>query len=168
MFSFLDRLIKPDEYYIDLLQIDFAAYAAQGCKLILLDIDNTLARHGAHVADDFAREAVSRILKAGLACRIISNAKNKRAMEYSASISLPYTAMANKPWPHALKSACREAGVSSSQTVMIGDQLLTDIAAARRAGCRAVLVKPRFEHEAWNVRFKRIFERRALRRYKIH
>lgn len=168
MSSFIDRLIKPDEYYIDLLHIDFAAYAAQGCRLILLDIDNTLARHGAYAADDFAREAVSRILKAGLACRIISNAKHKRAMAFSASLNLPFTAMANKPWPHALKSACREAGIKSSQAVMIGDQLLTDIAAARRAGCRAVLVKPRFDHEAWNVRFKRIFERRALRRFKIH
>ena len=145
MSSLLDRLIKPDEHYKDLLQIDFTAYAAQGCKLILLDIDNTLARHGAHAADDFACEAVSRILKAGLSCRIISNAKHKRAMEYSASLSLPFTAMANKPWPRALKSACREAGISASQAVMIGDQLLTDIAAARRAGCRAVLVKPRFE-----------------------
>ena len=168
MIHLVDKLIKPDAYFGDLLQIDFADYARQGFKLVLLDIDNTLARHGSREGDDFAREAVGRILQSGMECRIVSNAAAGRARLYAATLELPFTAMANKPSPRALRESCRMAGVLPNQTIMIGDQLLTDIAAARRAGCLAILVKPRFNHEAWNVRIKRLFEKLALRRFKIH
>jgi HAD superfamily phosphatase (TIGR01668 family) len=165
MLQMIDRLFKPDACYHDLLQIDFAAYASLGFKLVLLDIDNTLARHGARQGDDFAREAVLRIYSAGMDCRIISNAAISRARQYATSLKLSFTAMANKPSPKALLDACRESGIPASQAMMVGDQLLTDIAAARRAGCLAILVKPRFEHEAWNVRLKRLLEKTILRRY---
>jgi len=166
MLQMIDRLLKPDACFQDLLQIDFAAYATLGFKLVLLDIDNTLARHGAHQGDDFAREAVRRIRDAGMDCRIISNAATNRARQYAASLELAFTAMANKPSPKALLEACRQSGIPASQTMMVGDQLLTDIAAARRAGCLAILVRPRYEHEAWNVRLKRLIEKTILHRYK--
>ena len=168
MFHLIDKLIKPDAFFDDLLQIDFSMYANSGFKLALLDIDNTLAHHGAHEGDDFAREAIRRIRTAGMDCRIISNAAAGRARQFAATLDLPYTAMANKPSPRALREACHLAGISTNQAIMIGDQLLTDIAAARRAGCLAILVRQRSSHEAWNVRLKRFIEKIALRRYNIN
>lgn len=165
MLQIIDRLFKPDACFQDLLQIDFAAYASLGFKMVLLDIDNTLARHGSHQGDEFAREAVRRIYDAGMDCRIISNAAIRRAQQYAASLDLSFTAMANKPSPKALLEACRLSGIPASQAMMVGDQLLTDIAAARQAGCLAILVRPRYEQEAWNVRLKRLLEKTILRRY---
>ncbi|HAL74050.1 MAG TPA: YqeG family HAD IIIA-type phosphatase [Clostridiales bacterium] len=165
MLQMIDRIFKPDACFQDLLQIDFAAYASLGFKLVLLDIDNTLARHGAHQGDDFAREAVRRIFESGMDCRIISNAATSRTRQYATSLSLSFTAMANKPSPKALLEACRRSGIPAGQAIMVGDQLLTDIAAARRAGCLAILVRPRYEYEAWNVRLKRLLEKTILRRY---
>lgn len=168
MFHLIDRLIKPDEFYSDLLQIDFSSFASRGYKLVLIDIDNTLARHGAREGDDYAREATRRVLAAGLACQIISNANPRRAGQYAGSLDLPFTASARKPSTRALRTACLEHGASARETIMIGDQLLTDVAAARRAGCHAILVRPRFRHEALNVRVKRLFEKIALHRFKMH
>ena len=66
----LKKLFTPDYMFPDLLQVDFQTLADQGYKLILLDIDNTLALHGASVADDYARQVIGRVQEAGLVCRL--------------------------------------------------------------------------------------------------
>ena len=48
----------------------------------------------------------------------------------------------NKPHPDKLFHAMKAAGVSPSQTVMIGDRTLMDVYAARNAGVYAILVEP--------------------------
>ncbi len=45
-----------------------------------------------------------------------------------------------KPQPHLFVEAARRLGLAPSQLVMIGDQLETDIAGARAAGCDAALL----------------------------
>lgn len=165
MFQWLARQLKPDRIYPDILQIDFPQYWDQGIRLVLLDIDNTLVHHGARAADDFAREAVRRIQNAGMTAWIVSNAKPKRAAAFAGTLDLSFTGLAGKPSPRGLLRACQSAGVRPDQAMMIGDQLFTDILAARRARTLAILVRPRHDAEAWNVRFKRQFELPFLRLY---
>jgi len=167
MVGLIDRLIKPDEYYHDLSQIDFDHYYQAGFRLIMLDIDNTLAGHGAQQADDYARSAVGRIKGAGLACWIVSNGGERRVSSYAGSLGISGVAMANKPSIRGLRKACRSSKVNPEKAIMIGDQLLTDIFGAHRAGCLAILVRPRFHKEAWNIRFKRKLEKIFYHRYKI-
>jgi len=162
----LERLFKPDEIYCDLHEIDFAKFASRGYQLVMLDIDNTLAHHGSNKADEFAREAVRRIQDAGLICWIISNGNTHRISLFAASLNLPFVAMSNKPSRRAFKYVFKVTGIDANRAVMIGDQLLTDIFGAHRAGCLAVLVHPRFEQEAWNVRFKRSIEKPLLKRFR--
>jgi ribonucleotide monophosphatase NagD (HAD superfamily) len=45
-----------------------------------------------------------------------------------------------KPEPLLLEQAARAAGGVARDAVMIGDSLTTDIAAARRVGCRSVFM----------------------------
>lgn len=167
MILHLDRLLKPDIYCSDLITLDYPALYRQGYRLVLLDVDNTLSRHGARQPDDYARQVVGRIRSAGLDCRLISNAGARRITAYAADLGLPAIARARKPFIWALLRACRQSGVLPGQTVMIGDQLLTDVVAGHRIGSLAVLVHPRFRQEAWNVRAKRFVERLFYRRYKL-
>jgi NagD protein len=45
-----------------------------------------------------------------------------------------------KPAPGALREACRGLGVRPARTAVVGDDLQLEIAMARRAGARAILV----------------------------
>ena len=45
-----------------------------------------------------------------------------------------------KPAPHLLEEAAHAVGAEAADAIMIGDGLLTDIAAARAVGCRSVLM----------------------------
>ncbi len=167
MFLHMDRYLKPDIYCLDLLKIDFQHYYQTGFRLVLLDVDNTMSRHGAGRPDEYARRLVGRIRAAGLDCRIVSNAGRKRIGAYASALDLPFIARAGKPSSKAIIRSCRQAHIPPEQTLMIGDQILTDIAAGHRAGCLAVLVHPRFKQEAWNVRLKRCLERLFYHRYKL-
>ena len=146
------------------MQVNFHTLADQGYKLILLDIDNTLASHGASVADDYARQVILRVQEAGLACRIITNARWQRARQYAADLGVPLHARANKPSTRGIRKACLSTGIAPEQCVMIGDQLLTDVFAARRAGCLAILVRPRTTKEPQTIRIRRKWEKKFLGR----
>ena len=47
---------------------------------------------------------------------------------------------------------------------MVGDQLMTDIRAAHRAGVKSILVKPLVKSDAWNTKFNRARERRVWKK----
>lgn len=158
---------QPDEFYDSLDQINFADLKLRGYRLIMLDLDNTLARHGSKEADDYARLCIRSIKEQGLACWIVTNAAKGRAGMYAASLELPFTALAGKPSPKAVLRVCQQVGLGPDRAALIGDQMLTDIGSANRAGCLSILVRPRFQDEPVNVRFKRILEKPLYRRYNL-
>lgn len=47
---------------------------------------------------------------------------------------------------------------------MVGDQLMTDIRAAHRAGIRSILVKPLVQHDSIKTQINRTRERRVMRK----
>ncbi len=163
----LERYLKPDHYCDSLEALDLDQLHAAGYRLLLIDVDNTLGHHGAHEADAYAQHLVARAQASGLACHIISNGSRKRIRSFARSLRLPYTAMANKPSVRAIVDACRQADVDPAQAVMVGDQILTDVICARRAGALAILVRPRSKQEAPNVRIKRLPERWLLKRFRL-
>lgn len=50
--------------------------------------------------------------------------------------------------------------MNNQDLVLIGDQLMTDIAAANNAGIKSILVKPLVESDAWNTKPNRFIEKR--------
>ncbi len=102
-----------------------------------------------------------------MTCWIVTNAAKKRGEAYAETLGVPVVAMAGKPNRRGVLHACQTTGFTPEQTIMIGDQLLTDIWCARRSGCLAILVEPRFAEEAWNIRMKRWLEKPLFRRFHL-
>ncbi|HHT25134.1 MAG TPA: YqeG family HAD IIIA-type phosphatase [Clostridiaceae bacterium] len=160
-----EKSLKPDYRFKDLLTIDWAEFKAKGIKLVFLDIDNTLAEHGSRQADDYAREAVSLIESFDLPICILSNALSDRITDYAKSLDVPYMAQANKPGTKKILQKIAELNLRPEQTLMVGDQIFTDIWAGKRAGCVTIMVEQRFANEAIQIRFKRKLERFLFKRY---
>ncbi|MHB1485385.1 MAG: YqeG family HAD IIIA-type phosphatase [Saccharofermentanales bacterium] len=162
-------LISPDLYVKSLVQVDFVKLYAQGYKLILLDIDNTLSKHGSALSGDYGKEQVARIKQAGLECIIISNANSKRAKTFADSLELFTVPSARKPSRKGIRTAlARYPQVRASEIVLIGDQLLTDILAGNRADVFTILVDPISVKESGQVLFKRPIEMILKKIFHIH
>ncbi|MEG2037945.1 MAG: HAD hydrolase-like protein, partial [Ruthenibacterium sp.] len=80
---------------------------------------------------------------AGIAFMIVSNNRSgRRVSDFCAELGVPYVGHAGKPGTRGLTEAMAQAGSGPQETAMLGDKLLTDVLAAKRCGCAALMVEP--------------------------
>jgi predicted HAD superfamily phosphohydrolase YqeG len=79
---------------------------------------------------------------------------------------IPFVAPAGKPGRDAFVKACGLLGVTSGEAVYVGDQMITDVLGAQRAGLRTILVPPRYDFEGGSAKFQRGVSRLLLRLYR--
>ena len=139
----------------------------KGFRFALLDLDNTLAEDHVHEPSVYTREVIRMLQDAGSTCCIVSNAKSTRSSDFAAMIPIHCVSYANKPSPSGIYRALEFLKAGKEESVLFGDQIFTDIAAARQAGIYSVLVEPLSKKEVFYVRLKRPFEKlvRLICRY---
>lgn len=135
-------------------------------KGIILDVDNTLTMHHCKEPYDGITDWLSKIKSSGFKVIIASNNTKKRVSEFAKLLDLDYVSMSCKPFPFGLKRAYKVLGTKPKQTVIIGDQLFTDILGGNFLGIKTILVDP-FEPEK-NVffRVKRKLEKILINKHK--
>ena len=153
------NIFKPDRVFPKMSDVPFAELRSKGLKFALLDLDNTLAADHVHEPSEYSRDIISRLEAAGFTCCIVSNAKSTRSADFAAMIPISCISYAHKPSPSGIFRALDLLGAKKEEAVFFGDQIFTDIAAARRAGIYAVLVEPYSKKEVFYVRIKRPFEK---------
>ena len=114
-----------------------------GVTLLLSDLDFTLAPKRVRRPDDRLRAWIADLHAHGITFMIVSNNRSgRRVREFCAELGVPYQGHAGKPSTRGLRAAMKRACAEPSQTVMLGDKLLTDVLAANRAGVLSVMVEP--------------------------
>lgn len=135
--------LVPDRVYQSVCDISPQALARQGITLLLADLDNTLARYRQREPDQAVRAWKEALALQGVSLFLLSNSRKPgRAAQFAQALGIPYVGRAGKPGRRGFERAMEQAGVSPSQTAMVGDQIFTDILGARRAGVLAFLVEP--------------------------
>ena len=151
--------ILPTDYVDSTYDIDFQKLYDQGYRLALFDVDNTLVPHGAP-ADQRSTELFRKMKKMGFRFMFLSNNKEPRVKSFSDAVGGDgYTYKSGKPNPSAYLEAMERMQVDKEHTIFIGDQILTDVLGANKAGIRSVLVKPVLKwHEEPQIVLKRFLE----------
>ncbi|MGQ9732048.1 MAG: YqeG family HAD IIIA-type phosphatase [Candidatus Zipacnadales bacterium] len=123
-----------------LSDIDLKALQQRGATALLLDLDNTITPwRSLDVPPDIA-EWLTRA-KRDFRLYIVSNtSKTKRLAILKEKLGLEGIGFVSKPW--GMGRAMKRLGVRAAEAVVIGDQLLTDIAGGNFFGCYSILVKP--------------------------
>lgn len=153
------KIFKPDLVFPKMSDVPFSKLKSMGLKFALLDLDNTLAEDHVHEPTEYTRDIISRLQNTGFTCCIVSNAKSTRSADFAALIPTACISYANKPSPSGIFRALELLGAKREEAVFFGDQIFTDIAAAKRAGIFAVLVEPYTSKEVFYVKIKRPFEK---------
>lgn len=159
------KLLKPDMVFPKMSDVPFSELHSMGFKFALLDLDNTLASDHVHEPSDYTMEIISKLQENGFTCCIVSNAKSTRSADFASMIPIACISYANKPSPSGILKALDLLGAKKEEAVFFGDQIFTDIVAAKRAGIYAVLVEPYSKKEVFYVRLKRPFEKLIRRIY---
>jgi HAD superfamily phosphatase (TIGR01668 family) len=137
----VDRF-RPDAFAATLADVDRTALWSAGIRGIVLDLDNTCcAYHQPELAPGVA--AWVRAARAeGFAMVLLSNNFAERVAAVAAQLDVPAVPNALKPLPFGFLRAVRMLGTPRQATVVIGDQLFTDVLGAKVLGYRTVLTEP--------------------------
>ena len=151
-------LFKPTYWLKSVLQIDEDFLESNGVSALVLDMDNTLSMHGNPAAEEGVVEWLDEMRSLGIKMRVVSNNTEKRVAPLAALLGLEYTANGAKPLTFGVTRAMRAMGADKARTLVVGDQIFTDIMAGNLKGVRTVLVEPFHLEKTWTFRLKRRLE----------
>ena len=133
----------PDQLFDRYAQITPQWLQERGIRLLLSDLDYTLAPKSVARPDEALRAWIASLRDAGIALVIISNNRSgRRVKAFCGDLGISYQGHSGKPSTRGLEAAMAQAGIPREQTAMVGDKLLTDVLAANRAGVLALMVEP--------------------------
>ncbi len=157
-------LVRASRYVASVDLIDVDDLCEQGVRCVLLDRDNTLVPRDIKTAPPEVRAWLSKLHEAGMAVCMVSNNFHTNAVCASAEeLGCAVVHHAMKPLPVAVKYAMHMVGVPSEQTVLIGDQIFTDMMAGNLAGVQTILVRPQSRRDLWYTYILRAMEHVVLR-----
>ena len=133
-------LLCPQWVFDDYTDVTADFLMKQGVKLLLSDLDFTLAPKKQSEPDEALKKWIDGLQAAGITFAILSNNRSGvRVEKFCKPLGIGYVGHAGKP------------GTRADETAMLGDKLLTDALGARRSGVLMLMVEPKGGPDgAWN------------------
>ena len=154
------RHFAPAHAAESLPDIDLQRLYDNGKRLILLDVDNTLVQWK---TEDFSPEVVSWVVKAkgmGFGLCIISNTHRLDRLErLRTTLGVETVRGRFKPSRAMFRLALIKFRLKPEEAIMVGDQLMTDVLGANRAGIDAIWVHKMEGKEFGGTRINRVVEK---------
>lgn len=154
------KSIIPNMYVQSIYDIDLVALQKKGIKSFIFDLDNTLVEASCLAATPELIKWFQKIEDMGMQVIIVSNNSKGRVSHFCHPLKVPFIYTAKKPLSRAFRKALKQLDTKKQETVVVGDQLLTDILGGNRMGLYTILVVPMsFEAEGFWTRMNRKMER---------
>ncbi|MEF3354332.1 YqeG family HAD IIIA-type phosphatase [Paenibacillus sp. GYB006] len=143
--------------------IDLEELYERGYRGIITDLDNTLVGAKAPEATPELIAWFEKVRDAGFKLVIVSNNKLTRVSTFATPLKIEYVHEARKPSNTPFRKAMKMMDLTEEQTIVVGDQMLTDVLGGNRLGLYTVLVLPiAIADEGIMTKINRRIERIAL------
>lgn len=161
------KILKPKVYLHSIYNIDLSKLKEiKKIKGIIIDLDNTLVPYGQNEIDQKIVEWINEALKLDFKLCIVSNSNSQRAKKFSHLLNIPYYSKFFKPMKVCFDQGLRILGTSKDETVVIGDQVFTDVWGGNRVELFTILVTPLIPRDALWTYPQRTLERIILAYWK--
>lgn len=157
-------LYKPSMYYKDIYNINYDKLKKQGITCLVFDLDNTLGLITEIKCPEKTRDLIRKLQKDFLVL-VCSNNNKTRLKPYLQDLGVGGVAWSMKPLTFGLRKIKRDYKLKKQEMVMIGDQLVTDIASANKFRIKSILVDPLGKKDMKVTFFNRILENMIIKRY---
>lgn len=158
------RRYIPYVHAKSIYDVDVNYFLKENIKVLLLDLDNTLDSYLTKEPTAKAVELKEILEKNHIRLFIVSNNTGKRVSRYANSLKIEYRNSIGKPFAKGLNKLIKDYGFKKEEVMLVGDQLITDIAAANRANIKSMYVDKLVKEDQITTRFNRIFERPIRRK----
>jgi uncharacterized protein len=159
----LYHLFCPNLMVESLHDINFDELKEAGVRGVIFDLDNTIIPWDSTDMCPRISLLLREMLAKGFKVSIVSNNWHNRVKEIALQLELPFVSRAYKPAKTGFRRALAAMELEPAETVVIGDQLFTDILGGNRLGLRTIWVKPLTSREFIGTKIHRRFEKLAVR-----
>ena len=161
----LEKTLLPNEMYPSFRGVTPEHLSSLGIKYIFSDIDNTLATYDDPTPPEDVVSWCEKMTAAGIKIAFVSNNDEERVSLFNRDFGYVAYSKAAKPLTKKLKRAMADLGATPDNSVLLGDQLLTDAAAGNRAGLYVIIVPPIKDKTSAFFRFKRWIEKPYVKKF---
>ena len=158
-------IFTPDYLFEKTTDITPGFLHAIGVKNLILDVDNTLTTHDNPTPGQGVPGWLDLMRAEGLNMMIVSNNHRERVTPFADMLGLPFCHDAKKPLSKGINEALSKMKGTKKDTVIIGDQILTDGLAAHLRGMKILQVMPIEPEKTTFFKFKRRFEKPFIKKY---
>lgn len=162
--GFMLQLFAPKKYIKDYRFVDFNDLKKQGIKLLICDIDNTLAAHDQKHPDEKVKKFIKSVQAQHFEICLISNNVSERVETFAKELHLPTYPMAKKPLKKTYRKIIEDYRVNPHEIAAIGDQLLTDVLGGNRMGIYTILTVPLYQKDLIWTKINRTLENQVFKR----
>ena len=148
--------------------LDFIKLYESGYRIIISDLDNTIAPYTMECPTIELIERVKKIKNIGFKIYLVSNNNKNRLEIFSKGFEIDgFLEKAKKPNIKKLNNFLSELNINKEEIIGLGDQLVTDILAFNKLGVYSVLVKTiDTKTQKWYTKINRIRERNIIKKIK--
>ena len=159
--------LSPNYYFNRYSDVTPKFLLENGIKILLLDVDNTLAPYEQAEPDKEIMAWIGALKENGISYAFISNnSSDERIKIFNKEIGAIAYAKSGKPFAKkTIEKALESLGGDKKDAVFMGDQIFTDVCAGKFNGMRAILVPPIKDKKNLFFRFKRALEKPVLKHY---
>jgi HAD superfamily phosphatase (TIGR01668 family) len=158
--------LAPDLFVNSLQDIPLEELIKRNVRGMIFDLDNTVTEWNNPEIKEEILQWFNELPTCGITACLLSNNKGPRVMEAAGKLNIPYVAKATKPRRQAFRKAMELLKTTPEETVVVGDQIFTDIFGGNRMGLYTVLVSPLSKREFIGTRLMRLAERFVLKKLK--
>ena len=155
---------RPDKFVHHITNIDVKRDMLDlGLSHALIDVDNTIFTRDTQEVPDSVRQWIVNAKQLGVSICLLSNNFHDSVLEVAKDLGLPIVSHAVKPLFPAFLVALNKIGAKRKNTVMIGDQVITDVLGAHGLGIKAYMVLPLVKKDLTHTLILRHLEKVMLR-----
>ncbi|MFB6469381.1 YqeG family HAD IIIA-type phosphatase [Cytobacillus sp. Hz8] len=152
----------PNQHVKSIFDIKPEELKRKGIRGIITDLDNTLVEWDRPTATPKLVQWFEEMKQHQILITIVSNNNKERVQTFSEPLGISSIFQARKPLGLAFHRAIKQMGIKKEETVVIGDQLLTDVLGGNRSGFHTILVVPVAQTDGFATRINRKIERIIL------
>ena len=147
--------MKPWKYYKDIFSIDYSTLKDENKTVLLFDLDNTIINNRVKDVTDKEIALFRDLEKKGFRVFIVSNSFPWRVKKICNRLSIMGFGFACKPLTFNVSRIVKKYKMNKDNTVIIGDQIYTDVLCATKLGIKSILVDPIDIYESFITMFNR-------------
>ncbi len=122
-----------------IFEINIEFYIKHNIKYMFIDLDNTLDGPKIPIPSVKTINLINNLKKNNITPIVFSNNSKKRVKKYCSVLKCEYVSRAFKPFIFKIKKYCILKNIDKKSSIIIGDQVMTDIFCANNLGIKSIL-----------------------------